>query len=116
KGDRLTGEQIGLLRAWIDQGANWPDGLDAKGADKRNHWAFKAPVRPPVPAVKNKKMVRNAIDNFVLARLENEKLKPAPEADRVTLIRRLSLDLIGLPPTISEVDEFLADRSSDAYE
>jgi len=116
KGDRLTAGQIGLLRAWIDQGANWPDGLDAKGADKRNHWAFKAPARPPVPTVKNKKMTRNAIDNFVLAQLEKEKLKPSPEADRVTLIRRLSLDLTGLPPTISEVDRFLADRSSDAYD
>ncbi|MBI3852020.1 MAG: PSD1 domain-containing protein [Verrucomicrobia bacterium] len=116
KGDRLTAEQIGLLRAWIDQGASWPDGLDAKGADKRNHWAFKAPVRPAIPAVKNKKWVRNAIDNFVLARLEKEKLKPSPEADRITLIRRLSLDLTGLPPTIEEVDRFLADRSSDAYD
>jgi hypothetical protein len=85
-------------------------------ADKKNHWSFKAPVQPPVPEVKDKKWTRNAIDNFVLARLEKENLRPAPEADRVTLIRRLSLDLTGLPPTIREVDEFLADQRADAYE
>jgi len=66
--------------------------------------------------VKNKKWARNPIDTFILARLENQKLSPSPEADRVTLIRRLSLDLIGLPPTIDEVDRFVADKSPDAYE
>src|SRR6266446_2470533 len=81
-----------------------------------HHWAFKAPVRPPVPKVKNQKWVRNPIDNFVLARLEKEGLKPSPEADRVTLSRRLSLDLTGLPPTPAEADEFLADSSPDAYD
>ena len=116
KGDRLTLEQIGLLRAWIDQGADWPDSASVKVADKRNHWAFKAPVRPPVPVVKNRKWVRDPIDSFVLARLEKEGLKPSPEADRVTLIRRLSLDLTGLPPTPGEVDEFVRDRSPDAYD
>jgi mono/diheme cytochrome c family protein len=117
KGERLTSEQIGLLRAWIDQGAKWPDGLDpASYLAKRNHWAFKGPVRPALPEVKDKKWVRNAIDRFVLARLEKEKLRPSPEADRITLIRRLSLDLTGLPPTIAEVDAFLADRSPNAYE
>jgi len=116
KGDRLTREQIGMLRAWIDQGANWPEGVDPKYADKRDHWAFKAPVRPAEPKVKNKKWGRNPIDSFVLARLEKQKLSPSPEADRVTLIRRLSLDLIGLPPTIEEVDRFVADKSPDAYE
>jgi len=117
KGDRLTSEQIGLLRAWIDQGAKWPDGLEpASYLAKRNHWAFKAPVRPALPEVRNKKWVRNAIDRFVLARLEKEKLHPSPEADRITLIRRLSLDLTGLPPSIAEVDAFLADRSPNAYE
>jgi len=116
KGDRLTIQQIGLLRAWIDQGATWPDSASATVDDKRNHWAFKAPVRPAEPKVKNKKWVRNPIDSFVLARLENEKLPPSPEADRVTLIRRLSLDLIGLPPTIEEVDRFLADKSADSYQ
>src|SRR5262245_22733548 len=116
KGDRLTAEQIGLLRAWIDQGADWPESASVKVVDPRDHWAFKAPLRPPVPAVKTKKGVRNPIDSFVLAQVEKEKLKPSPEADRVTLIRRLSLDLIGLPPSPSEVDEFVNDKSPDAYE
>src|ERR1051325_7497398 len=76
-----------------------------------NHWAFQAPVRPAVPEVKNKKWTRDAVDNFILARLAKEKLRPAPETDKITLLRRLSLDLIGLPPTIAEVDAFLADKS-----
>ncbi|MDB6123563.1 MAG: putative rane protein [Pedosphaera sp.] len=117
KGERLTTEQVSLLRAWIDQGANWPDGLEPKAyTEKKTHWAFKAPVKSAIPVVKNKKWVRNAIDNFILARLEKEKLHPSTEADRVTLIRRLSLDLIGLPPTIKEMDDFLADKSPNAYE
>ena len=116
KGDPLTAEQVGLLRAWIDQGAKWPEGLDpANYVDRRNHWSFKPPVRAALPAVKNKKWVRNPIDDFVLARLEQQHMRPSPEADRVTLIRRLSLDLVGLPPTIAEVEHFLADRSPDAY-
>ncbi len=114
KGEPLTGAQIGLLRAWIDQGANWPDTATASTADKRNHWAFKTPVRPPVPAVKDKKWPRNPIDQFILARLEKENLKPSPAADRPTLIRRLSLDLTGLPPTLAELDQFLTDRAPDA--
>jgi len=116
KGQRLTAQEVGLLRAWIDQGADWPVDALAQRKDPRQHWAFKAPVRPKVPVVKNQRWVRNPIDSFVMARLEKEKLKPAPEADKVTLLRRLSLDLIGLPPTIAEVDSFLADRSRDAYE
>jgi hypothetical protein len=116
KGEPLSAAQIGLLRAWIDQGAYWPDTAAAEAGNKRNHWAFKAPVRPPVPAARPAKWPRNPIDNFVLARLDKEHLKPSPEADRVTLIRRLSLDLTGLPPTIKEVEEFMADRRPDAYE
>jgi hypothetical protein len=112
KGERLTPEQIGLLRAWIDQGASWPD--DGKVAEQ--HWSFKAPVRLPPPETKNHHWVLNPIDAFVLARLEKEKLSPSPEADRRTLIRRLSFDVIGLAPTPEEVKQFLADRSSDAYE
>jgi hypothetical protein len=83
-----------------------------------DHWAFKPPVRPEVPAGASpaaRQWIRNPIDAFVLARLEKEGLKPSPEADRVTLIRRLSLDLIGLPPTPKEVDDFLADTSPGAY-
>jgi len=88
----------------------------AERKDPAEHWAFKAPVRPKVPAVKNKRWGRNSVDSFILARLEREKLKPAGEADKITLLRRLSFDLIGLPPTIAEVDAFLADKSADAYE
>jgi mono/diheme cytochrome c family protein len=116
KGERLTSEQIGLLRAWIDQGANWPETALASTPDKRNHWAFKPPIRPPLPEPADAHWPRNPIDNFVLARLEKEGLAHAPEADSATLIRRLSLDLVGLPPTIAEVDAFLADDSADAYE
>ncbi len=116
KRDPLGAEQIGLLRAWIDQGADWPESAAADAKDPRQHWAFKPPVRPHVPAVKNKNRVRTPIDNFILARLEKEGLKPSLEADRVTLLRRLSLDLIGLPPTIAEVDAFLADTSSNAWD
>ena len=112
KGERLSAEQIGLLRAWIDQGAVWPD---TDPASNKTHWAFVSPVRPAARPVKNKKWVRNPIDNFVLARLGKERLAPSPEADRVTLIRRLSLDLTGLPPSPQEVDEFLADKNKNAY-
>jgi hypothetical protein len=94
-------------------------GAEVGGTDdarRRDHWAFKAPVRPPVPQIAHRKtQVTNPIDAFIFARLEKEKLKPSPEADRVTLLRRLHLDLTGLPPTIAEVDAFLADQSPDAY-
>jgi hypothetical protein len=113
----LSLEQMGLLRAWIDQGANWSE-IAAVGSAKdwHKHWAFKAPVRPNLPEVKSRRWVRTPIDTFILARLEREHLKPSNEADKVTLLRRVSLDLIGLPPSIGEVDAFLADRSPDAYD
>jgi len=82
----------------------------------KTHWAYVKPVRPELPKVKNSRWPRNPIDAFILARLDKEKLKPSPEADRATLIRRLSLDLTGLPPTIAEVDAFMADTRKDAYE
>ena len=117
KGEPLSVEQIGLLRAWIDQGAVWPENESAVATkDPKQHWAFTAPVRQKIPAVKNKKWPRNPIDNFILAKLEREKLQPSPQTDKITLLRRLSFDLIGLPPTIAEVDSFLADNSSDAYQ
>lgn len=116
KGDPLSVEQIATLKAWIDVGATWPEDAPAEAAAKgANHWAFKAPARPELPPVRNAQWCRNAIDYFVLARLEQEGLNPSPEADRVTLLRRLSLDLIGLPPSIEEVDALLADASDDAY-
>jgi mono/diheme cytochrome c family protein len=105
KGKRLTPEQIATLKTWIEQGAKYEE-----------HWAYVKPVRPALPAVKHKSWPRNGIDYFILARLEQEELSPALEADRATLLRRASLDLTGLPPTLQELDRFLADRSEDAYE
>ncbi|MBI4328155.1 MAG: DUF1549 domain-containing protein, partial [Chloroflexi bacterium] len=117
KGDPLTAGQIGLLRAWIDQGAPWPDGIDTVQAkDKADPWAFKPVSRPAVPPVKKADWPRNEIDHFILNELERERLTPSPEADRRTLIRRLYFNLIGLPPTPTEVDAFIQDRDSDAYE
>jgi hypothetical protein len=104
-GRQLTGRQIELLRRWIAQGAPW-----------QAHWSFIAPQRPKVPGVKNPAGVRNAVDNFILERLEREGMQPSAEADRAMLIRRVSLDLTGLPPTPAEVDAFLSDASPNAYE
>src|SRR5258706_873868 len=116
KRDPLSTEQISLLRAWIDQGAEWPESAVTNAKDWRKHWAFKAPVRPKLPQVRNNKWIRNPIDAFILARLEKENLKPVAEADKVTLLRRLSLVLTGLPPTIPELDAFLADTNPTGYE
>jgi mono/diheme cytochrome c family protein len=110
KGERLTLDQIDKLKRWIDEGAVWPD------EDIRAHWSFIKPVRPQLPRVNHPAWVRNEVDSFVLARLEKEGLGLSPEADRVTLIRRLSLDLTGLPPTPSEVDAFVNDSRPEAYE
>jgi mono/diheme cytochrome c family protein len=117
KGERLTADQVGKLRAWIDQGAAWPETEHASPTtrDPKEHWAFKPPQRPPLPAVQDKAWPRNPIDYFILARLEKEGLRPSLETDKVTLLRRLYLDLIGLPPSLEEVDAFLADRSPDAH-
>jgi hypothetical protein len=115
-GGRLSVAEVELLRDWINGGAPWPDALAGNELDKRQHWAFRAPVRPKLPEVKDKTWPRTPLDRFVLARLEREGLRPAPEADRVTLIRRLSLDLIGLPPTIAEVDAFVKDHDEGAYD
>ncbi len=100
-----TKEQIENIKKWIDQGAKW-----------RGHWAFEKPQQPQPPQVKHKDAVRNPIDNFVVSRLEAEGLTPSPQADRATLIRRVTFDLTGLPPTVQEVDAFLADKSPNAYE
>ncbi|MBA3442332.1 MAG: DUF1553 domain-containing protein [Pyrinomonadaceae bacterium] len=116
KGDPLSAEQIAVLRRWIDEGAVWPDSASAQDAKLEKHWAFVKPVRPSLPPVANKTWSGNPLDRFVLAKLEKEKLTPSPAASKETLIRRLSLDLTGLPPTPVEVDSFLADRSPKAYE
>jgi mono/diheme cytochrome c family protein len=110
KGGRLSPEQIGALRGWVEQGAEWTE------TDPRKHWAFVGPARSAVPKVRDSKWVRNEIDSFVLARLEKEGMGPSAEGDRSTLIRRLSLDLTGLPPSPGEVDAFLKDRRPGAYE
>jgi mono/diheme cytochrome c family protein len=115
-GKPLDPAQVQLIRTWIDEGAEWTDTAEAKTSQPLNHWAFIPPKLPAVPKVNNRTWAKNPIDAFVLARLEKEGLSPSPEADRTTLLRRLSLDLIGLPPTPEEVDAFLADKSKNAYE
>ena len=116
EGEPLKHDQVSTLRAWIDQGAKWPDDPPGASGNGRSHWAFRPPVRPAVPPVRAADWARNPIDRFILARLEAEGLSPSPEADPVTLLRRLSLDLVGLPPSVEEVDAFLADTSGHAYE
>jgi len=110
-GSPLPPEAIELVRAWIDQGAPWPD--EAKSA---RHWAYLKPDRPALPKPRDAAWGRNPIDAFVLERLETEGLAPSPEASRATLIRRVTLDLIGLPPSVDEVDQFINDTSPDAYD
>ena len=100
----LTAAQKDLLKRWV-----------AKGANYEPHWSFIKPTRPELPKVGNKKWVANPIDTFVLAQLEAKKIKPSTEADRRTLLRRLSLDLTGLPPTPDEVASFVNDKSANAY-
>jgi mono/diheme cytochrome c family protein len=112
----LAEKEIAVLKAWIDQGARWPDSAASDEQGVKKHWAYVKPVRPAVPAVHSRAWVRNPIDAFILARLEKEGLKPSPEASRETLIRRLSLDLIGLPPSPKEIDAFVNDPRPDAYE
>lgn len=101
----LRPEHIELLRQWI-----------VEGAEYQEHWAFLKPVREPEPAVRNAAWARNSIDRFVLARLEQAGFTGAPEADRHALLRRVTFDLTGLPPTPAEIGEFVSDRSPDAYE
>ena len=118
-GDSLTAGEIGLLRAWIDQGLRWPAASEPTGTSppgQPSHWAFRPVTRPEPPSVSDTSWPRGAIDRFVLARLEREGIKPSPEASRATLIRRLSLDLTGLPPEPRDVEAFVASDSPGAYE
>ena len=101
----MTKEEIAIIAKWIEQGAPW-----------QGHWAFVPPTQAPLPEVRHNDWPRNPIDSFVLAKLEKKSLRPAPEADKITLIRRVTFDLTGLPPTVREVDAFLADDAPDAYE
>jgi mono/diheme cytochrome c family protein len=112
----LTEVQIKLLEAWIDQGAKAKAGEQPGVAPARSHWAFIPPQRAPIAAISTPGWARNPIDRFIQARLEKASLSPSPEATRPVLLRRLSLDLTGLPPTPAEIAEFLADRSASAFE
>lgn len=111
EGERLSAEQVALVKRWIDDGAKWPD-----GAQSPRHWSYVKPVRSPLPTVSRPDWPRTFVDSSVLARLDREKLSPSPQASPTTLLRRLSLDIRGLPPSPDEVDAFLADDSPDAYE
>jgi mono/diheme cytochrome c family protein len=119
---KLAAEQIALLEAWVKMGAPVPAHSDAprlmtEVAEARaKHWAFQPVQKPALPEVKKSRWVQTPVDNFILAKLEQEKLTPAKTADRRTLIRRLSYDLIGLPPTPDEVEAFVKNKSPDAYE
>ena len=119
-GPALTTSEIGLLRAWIDQGLQWAAAVQPQGTPSpeaaSEHWAFQPIRRPEPPDLDFAGVHQNAIDRFVLARLEAEGLEASPEADRLTLLRRLSLDLVGLPPSWEEAEQFLADGSPEAYE
>ena len=115
-GKPLPADQIAVIKRWIDEGADWPDAVGTIDAGIQKHWAFVAPLKAPLPKVENTAWANGAIDRFVLAKLDAEGLAPAPEADRTTLLRRLHLDITGLPPTPAEVDAFVADKSPRAYE
>jgi len=120
-GEPLPDEQIAALKAWIDAGAVWPEEAAPqepaqKAEEKPLHWSFQPVERPQPPEVDNQAWVRNPIDRFILARLESEGIQPSPEADKVTLLRRVYFDLTGLPPAPGQVDRFLADNRPEAYE
>jgi mono/diheme cytochrome c family protein len=121
KGETFTAVQVGLVRAWIDQGAKW-DREDVAGdvrkpVDKTDWWSLKPLSKSAVPRLVNRKSeIVNPIDAFVLAKLDEKGLRPSPEADRRTLIRRLYFDLIGLPPKPEEIAAFVADKDPNAYE
>jgi len=115
KGKRLTADEIGLIRAWIDQGAAWPDDATLAGAAQR-HWSFQPIARTAPPDVDTATSPQSPIDAFILARLAREGIVSSPPAERTTLLRRLYLDLLGLPPTPAESEEFLGDARPDAVE
>ncbi len=122
KGEKLSDQQIADLTEWVRRGAPDPRTVVAAGSSAktyggvgRAHWAFQPVKKPAVPAVQNAAWVKNPVDNFVLSKLEAEGMKPNTPAEKTTLIRRIYFDLIGLPPTVREVQDFLNDQSPDAY-
>jgi hypothetical protein len=115
-GDRLSAEDVGMLRAWIDQGLKWDEALLPSLADELDHWAFKPVAEPAPPQIEDPRWLRTPVDAFVARAHREHGLAPAAEAPRRELVRRLSLDLLGLPPTNDEVETFVADAAPDAYE
>lgn len=127
EGDRLPPEEIARLTRWVERGLPWPE-LDAEAlshgetlaeeeqiaAARQTHWAFQPVVDPPLPAVRDAGWPRMPLDRFVAAELERRRLSPSPPADKRTFLRRVSFDLIGLPPTPDQIDDFLADQSPEA--
>src|SRR5439155_12191334 len=114
-GSPLPAEELEILKKWIQAGAPWPTNYAVAKRSEPAGWSFKKPQRPAVPHAKQGKPVANPIDAFVLAKLEEKGLRPAPPADKLTLVRRAYFDLIGLPPTPEEVDRFVADSSPNAW-
>jgi hypothetical protein len=122
-GEQLSATEVALLKAWIDAGAVWPDGNGEAerrgdgGNERLQHWAWQPMARPAVPKIHNpQSLIRNPIDAFISAKLDASGLTMSPEADRHTLIRRLSFDLLGLPPTPEQVQQFINDQNPQAYE
>ncbi|MBT6846255.1 MAG: DUF1549 domain-containing protein, partial [Planctomycetaceae bacterium] len=115
--DPLTTQQIDLIAKWVEQGAQLPDSesVDPSARRPSDHWAFQPIIRPTLPSPKNKQQAHNPIDLFILAKLQDEGLEPAPAADRNTLIRRLYLDLLGIPPTIEQIKKFVDNNNPTAY-
>ncbi len=121
----LTDEEIQILRQWVQDGAVWPkeevEETDPSYAEKyeehrKNHWAWQPVAKPVLPVSKNTTWAKSSIDQFVLSKLEEQGVEPVKQADRVSLLRRVTFDLTGLPPTLTQQEEFLSDSSSDAYE
>lgn len=122
-GERLSDDEVGLLRAWIDQGASWPleaetalEATASSGRKKSSHWAYQPLKKPVPPEIDNPKWARSPVDHFILARLSKEGVDPSPEADKYTLFRRLHLDLTGMPPTPAQITAYIKDSDPAAYE
>lgn len=118
-GPKLSRKEVGLLRAWIDQGALWSEEgkpTETTNENKSTHWSFRQLQQPPLPKIVGSSWTRNEIDFFVLSKLETAGIQPSPKASKATLARRVSLDLTGLPPELEVVENFLKDTSSEAYE
>ena len=116
RGELLSSEEVGILRKWIDAGAPWPDTLDAPVVARPDHWAYQPIRSPPLPVVAEAQALQNEVDPFLVAKLAEHGLSFAPPADRRTLLRRVTFDLTGLPPTQDELAAFLADPDPEAYE